>query len=391
MAAARRQVGVDVAYLAEFGLSGATVRAVSGDGASLGVAVGDVVPFAESICMASVSGNLPSVVADTRQDRATRRLAWQREVPMGAYAAAPVRTTDGVLFGGLCLAHRSPRAGLHAGTEQFMFAIAEVIGDELTIAQAATDQSSRERFAILGLLDDGCMSTVLQPVVDLVDGHTVGVEALTRFAVEPARPPNLWFSAAARHGLAVELEAAAISRALRVAPTLPPEWFLSVNASPALIEADVIGALLTDADADRLVIEITEHAPVDDYGTLSDALAPLRERGVRVAVDDAGAGFSSLRHVVRLQPDILKIDGSLVRGIDAEPLHRAMVESLVSFSDHGDALVVAEAVETPQELEALQELGVPTAQGYLFAAPCPRDDLRAQYPVAIPSALRTRG
>jgi EAL domain-containing protein (putative c-di-GMP-specific phosphodiesterase class I) len=383
VAAVRSHVGVDVAYLTQYGLTGAQVRAVAGDAGPFGLDVGAAVPLNESVCLASTTGRLPSVIPDTRRSLAARRLAWNRDTPIGAFAAAPVHLTDGGLFGALCLAHRSPRDDLGPSTEEFLNAMADVLGSELTDEHVARHQSARERQAIMELLDGERLSTVLQPIVRLDDGRTLGVEALTRFASAIPRPPNLWFGAAARHGLGVELEAAAISRAFRAVAVVPTTWHLAVNASPALLEANVFESLLVDDIADRLVIEVTEHAAVNDYRQLRSALRPLRDRGIRIAVDDAGAGFSSLRHVVELHPEVIKIDGSLVRGVDIGPLHRAMIESLTSFAHRSGATLVAEAVETPQELAVLQELGVHAAQGYLFAAPGAPADLRDEYPVSL--------
>ena len=152
----------------------------------------------------------------------------------------------------------------------------------------------------------------------------------------------------------------------------------------------MLGDLLLDDVAHRLVVEVTEHAAVTDYDALADRLERLRDRGIRVAVDDAGAGFASLRHVVELEPDVIKIDGSIVRGVDRAPLQAAMVETLGVFAERAGAVVVAEAVETPGELVTIRELGVPAAQGYLFASPGRPDDLRRQYPVVVPEASSRR-
>lgn len=385
----RRQAGVDAAYLVEYRPEGALVRAIVGDGDMVGLAVGMPQAPEDAIALAAVAGNVPPVLEDTRTHRAARRLAWERAAPIGAFAGVPVRLVDGTLFGGLCVAHRRATS-LGTGFHPFLAAMAEVVGDQLSDEQAVKQQSRREHEAVLGMFEEGRMTTVLQPIVDLADGRTLGVEALTRFTSTPPRPPNVWFAAAARQGLGLELEAAAISRAARLLPQLPADWHLAVNASPALIESDVLGDLLLDEVAHRLVVEVTEHAAVNDYGALNQRVHRLRERGIRVAVDDAGAGFASLRHVVELDPDVIKIDGSIVRGIDRAPLQAAMVETLCVFAARAGASVVAEAVETPDELVVLKDLGVPSAQGYLFASPGRPDDLRSQYPVVVPDAGRGR-
>lgn len=384
----RRQVGVDAAYLTQYGLAETRVRALAGRGGEVGVAVGATGPLHESACLAAITGRMPPTLADTRSRRASRRLAWDRERPIGAFAAAPVHLPDGTLFGGLCVAHRSPLPEFGPATEQFLAAIADVVGAQLADQEDPLGPSELERAAILHLFDEGQLSTVLQPVVDLASGRTLGVEALSRFATSPPRPPNLWFSAAARHGLGVELEAAAIQGAVSLLDELPRQWFMSVNASPALVQSGLIDDIGVEIPDRQLVVEITEHAAVADYAALSGTLGRLRGRGVRVAVDDAGAGFASLRHVVKLRPDTIKIDGSLIRNIDTEPLHRAMVDSLAAFSRATGATMVAEAVETPAELAVLQDMGIPAAQGYLFASPCPVEDLREEYPVAVPATLR---
>lgn len=385
VAAVQRQMGVDVAYLTEYGLTGTTVRAVAGRGEQVGLAVGATVPFEDSACLAAIAGRIPATLADTRRRRTARRLTWDRPTPIGALAAAAVHLPDGTLFGGLCIAHHAPLPEFGPATEQFLGAMADVVGAQL---DGQPDPSRLERATILHLFDEGQLSTLLQPVVDVQTGRTLGVEALSRFATSPARPPDLWFSAAARHGLGIDLEAIAIQRAVGLLDDLPSQWFMSVNASPALVASgflDHIGAGVPDR---RLVIEITEHAAVADYDALAGSLRRLRTNGVRVAVDDAGAGFASLRHVVKLRPDTIKIDGSLIRNIDTEPLHRAMVDSLASYSRTTGATMIAEAVETPAELAVLQDMGVPAAQGYLFASPCCPDDLRADYPVSVPEALQ---
>lgn len=389
LAAVRHHVDVDVAYLTAYGLGGAEVCVVSGDGSAVAISPGNVVPVDQSVCLASISGQIPRTVADTQQLRATRRLTSNRSSAIGALAAAPVHLPDGTLFGALCLAHHHALPALTPATEAFLAAMAEVIGAQLEEEETTRQDSKREREAVLALFDPGTMAIALQPIVDVATGLTRGVEALSRFATSPPRPPNLWYSAAARHDLGIELEAAAASRAIRFLPELPPDWYLAVNASPSVVACGALEDVLPEALVDRVVVEITEHAAVADYDHLNRRLQGLRERGLRVAVDDAGAGFASLRHVVRLQPDIIKVDGSLIRGIDVEPLHHAMVESLAAFAHRSGATLVAESVETPAELAMLQDLGVPTAQGFLFASPCTLADLRAQYPVTVPPAFRT--
>ncbi|WP_432543974.1 EAL domain-containing protein [Kineococcus sp. SYSU DK002] len=231
-----------------------------------------------------------------------------------------------------------------------------------------------DRLASLDALVAGTgRTTVVQPIVDLRSGRVVGAEALSRFASASgvARRPEQVFSDARSSGIGVRLEQAAITSALRMLPTLPPGAYLSVNASAEALLDDRTHELLLSAVPDRLVVEITEHDPVADYGALTEATSRLRGHGVRVAVDDAGAGFASLQHVLHLTPDIVKLDIAFVRGIDADPARRAVARALVGFASELGSTMVAEGVERQDELAVLTDLGVDCGQGYLLGRPTP--------------------
>ncbi len=208
-----------------------------------------------------------------------------------------------------------------------------------------------------------------QPIVDLRTREQVGVEALSRFESDPVRAPDAWFKEAVEVGLGIELELAAVRRAVAGLSRLPEPMYLSMNASHRLATNAWFLEELEDIPAKRLVVEITEHEPVDDYDELSKALDTLRARGIRIAIDDAGAGFSSLRHTLRIAPDILKIDMSITHDIDKDRGRRALASALASFAEEMGMAVIAEGVEEGAELATLLELGVRFGQGYLFGHP----------------------
>jgi EAL domain-containing protein (putative c-di-GMP-specific phosphodiesterase class I) len=208
-----------------------------------------------------------------------------------------------------------------------------------------------------------------QPIVDLNDCHVEGVEALARFTLHPDWGPGEWFGEAAAVGRRVELEQVALDRALEDVGRFPAEWFVSVNLSPETAISEGTIRSLGRAAVDRLVVEITEHAQVADYGELLGALADFRSGGGRLAIDDAGAGFASLRHVLVLLPDVIKLDISLTQRIDQDRNRRALASALVSFASETDATILAEGIETPAELETLRALGVRYGQGYYLARP----------------------
>ena len=209
-----------------------------------------------------------------------------------------------------------------------------------------------------------------QPVVDLARGTVTGFEALSRFPSAIGQGPDRWFAAAAAHGVGGELEQRAVAAILAHRPALAENCFLSVNVSPTAVCTDGIQQLLLEeGDLRGLVIEITEQSPVEDYEALAAALAPLRENGAAIAIDDAGAGYSSMRHIVALEPEFVKLDRSLVSGVDTDARKTAAISALGAFAGELDAWVVAEGIETATELGVLSDLKLPLAQGFLLGRP----------------------
>ncbi|MGA8680923.1 MAG: EAL domain-containing protein [Acidimicrobiales bacterium] len=215
-----------------------------------------------------------------------------------------------------------------------------------------------------------------QPIFDLWSGELFAFEALARFPGKPKRPPDQWFAEAHAAGLGVELEIASMRTALESLSGLPPGIGLCLNAGPdALADEEVLG-LLIESDPGRIVIELTEQVPVDDYPRLGDYLARLRLMGARLAIDDTGAGFASLAHILKLSPDLIKLDRALTTGIDCDPVRRALAAALVAFTEQTRAEIIAEGIETAGELAVLGELGIRYGQGYFLGRPKPLDSVR---------------
>jgi EAL domain-containing protein (putative c-di-GMP-specific phosphodiesterase class I)/AmiR/NasT family two-component response regulator len=229
--------------------------------------------------------------------------------------------------------------------------------------QAAVD---RIRRAVAG---DG-LQILFQPILDLRDRRVVGLEALARFSGPPNRSPELWFREAAGLGLSEDLELTAIRMALRSLDCVPPDAHLAVNTSHRTAMSPRLLDVLSQVDASRIVVEITEHEQADDYEAFRRSLEALRRRGVRVAIDDAGAGFS-LRHALALDPHILKLDISLTRDIDNDRARRALASALVRFAEEMDVTMIAEGIESDAELQELLGLGVTYGQGFLLGVPQP--------------------
>ena len=250
------------------------------------------------------------------------------------------------------------------------------LSDELEELKEDDERIQREQHGHLARIEQvlahkSALAMVFQPIVDLTDSSIVGVEALSRFAGKPLRSPDLWFEEAASVGLGPMLEMKAIAAALAQAAGLPEGAFLAVNVSPDLLLSGKLDYLVDDPICPRLVFELTEHVVVDDYGPIRSRIARFRNQGARIAIDDTGAGFSSMRHILLLQPEIIKLDQSLTHGVDHDPARRALASSLVSFAKDIGSDLIAEGVETADELQTLERLGAQWVQGFHIARPQP--------------------
>jgi EAL domain-containing protein (putative c-di-GMP-specific phosphodiesterase class I) len=213
--------------------------------------------------------------------------------------------------------------------------------------------------------------TAFQPIFDLHSCRVVGAEALARFTVEPVATPDVWFADADRAGYGLEMELLAIRTALSNVSALPSHLYVALNvAPPTLASPQLLATLLGSGIApERLVVEVTEHTSIPDYAPLQEARETLRHHGIRLAVDDAGSGYASFRHIVSLAPDIIKLDRALVAGVDHDEAGRALVAAVVMYALEAGAVLIAEGVETAAELAAIEDLGVDAAQGYHLGRP----------------------
>jgi diguanylate cyclase (GGDEF)-like protein len=231
-----------------------------------------------------------------------------------------------------------------------------------------TSSMRQQRQEILAMLArDGALRPVFQPLVALDSGAVAGFEALTLFG-GIAGGPERWFDQARRCGLAGALEARAMTLALG-SPDRPAGAFVSVNVSPSGLLGEAVMEALPD-DLRDVVVELTEHEAAD-APDLAGRLDELRRRGARIAVDDAGAGHAGLQQVMRVRPDIIKLDRGLVDGVAGDPARAALIECFVAFARRVDATVCAEGIESREDLRVLAALGVHYGQGYGLARPAP--------------------
>ncbi len=243
--------------------------------------------------------------------------------------------------------------------------------DTLAAQAGVTDGPDWDLMLAAACAGDG-LAAAYQPIVDVARGVIVGYEALARFEAWPERRPDRWFAAARERGCNAALESAALRTALRARRDLPANTFLTVNVSPDVVSSEPVRAVWRDEQELRgLVVELTEQAPVESYADLDGDLTALRAAGALIAVDDAGAGYAGLRHLLTLRPSIIKLDRDLIVDIDVDEAKRALVEMVGTFAGRVDAWLLAEGVERDGELDTLAALGVPLVQGYLLARPGP--------------------
>jgi EAL domain-containing protein (putative c-di-GMP-specific phosphodiesterase class I) len=254
------------------------------------------------------------------------------------------------------------------GLLEFADLTAVLIGRDV----AERTEAGRARETVRSIIATSAFESVVQPIVDVATGSVLGFEALTRFADGVA--PEIRFAEAAAAGVGLDLEMATLEAAVAGAKDLPGSAFLSLNVSPALILAGQPLGRVIGMARHRVVLEVTEHVAISDYGAFRQALAALRP-GAELAVDDAGAGFASLRHILELRPAFVKLDRSLIAGVESDEARQAMIVGLRHFSDSVGCELIAEGIETEAELGVVRNLGVPLAQGYLLGRPARVQDL----------------
>ncbi|MGM9473791.1 EAL domain-containing protein [Pseudarthrobacter sp. YS3] len=223
------------------------------------------------------------------------------------------------------------------------------------------------RKRIQSVLGNRLLLTALQPVHELPGGHITGFEALTRFVSSDGKDADAWFREADAVGLGPELELAALQCAISAAQGIPAHLFVAFNLSPASAADIRVQGLLENCGLamDKIIIELNGRASNELWNALIQALVPFRQRGLRVAVDGSGEGFTPAEQILSLRPDIIKLDRTLIEGILEEPDEPAVI----GLAKEVGAVLAAEGIETEPELAAVIELGMTAAQGFLLGRP----------------------
>jgi EAL domain-containing protein (putative c-di-GMP-specific phosphodiesterase class I) len=365
----REHLGMEIAFVSAFTGGDEVVIATSGDPRPMRLVPGKGRGIDETYCVRVLSGALPPAIPDARRHPITRELAVTADLGIGSYIGAPLRGPDGRPVGMLCCLSRGANPLLDEDAVRIMGLAAALVEDRMGCLGLPHRPAVSERVRrVRALLDTRDVHMVYQPIVRLDTRETVALEALARFDTTLFPTPVHAFTAAVQAGLGVELELLAVESALaRVDQLGHPAWVAVNLSAEALLDPRATALLRPYGPA--VGVEITEHTPVPDYGALVDVTEDLKAHGVHVAVDDAGAGFSSLRHVLQLRPTAIKLDIELIRGIDTDPVRQTLTRSVDLFAGSMGSVLVAEGVETEQECRTLRALGVRYGQGYLFGRP----------------------
>ncbi|MCK9896497.1 EAL domain-containing protein [Frankia sp. AgB32] len=393
----RRQLGMDLAMLARVEDDHLVLQVLRGDTAGFGMAAGDRLPRRAlpdevqpviaaarnspgdeptgphgatpgATPGATAGGAADGISGSTTGGTTDNDSAAGFGLPgVGAYACVPVHDGNGRLYGVLaCLAHL-PRPAAPERDGRFLRLMAAFLTDAVLDLQEMWTRRRRLWSQVSDVIDGGGPLVVFQPIFRLRDQTVVGLEALSRFP-GMAEDPQSWYANAATVGLATELERMAFARACAILHELPESLTLTINASPSTIIAGVLDLLPAFADG-RVVVEITEHEHITDDDRLLIAVELLRDRGIRIAIDDIGTGYAGLEQLLRLRPEIIKLDGVITRGIDTDPARRAIAVGLVQVAGETGGNIVAEGIETTGELATVMATGIPYGQGYLLGHP----------------------
>ncbi|TIX51090.1 sensor domain-containing phosphodiesterase [Alteraurantiacibacter aquimixticola] len=370
LAAVRGHLGLEIAFVSRYVGDGERELTHVDTDLDLPMGPGFREPVEESYCWHILQGRLPELIQDPADHPLTAELAITDMLPVGCHLNVPLRLSDGSVWGSFCALGRKPDRSLGQRDLKVVHAFASLAAERIEQAMEGEMALKAARERVTDMLDGSAITIFHQPIHALDTGEPVGVECLARFPNQNRLGPDAWFDDAEQVGLGVELEMAAVRAALDTIDHLPAGIYATVNVAPSTIMSGMLEAELEKVDTAQLVIEVTEHQQVADFGALAERLVRLKEK-VRIAIDDVGTGYSGLRHIVDLKPDMLKMDMALTREIDSDPARRALTGALVQLARDIGCLLVAEGIETQQECDTMTALGVACGQGYFFSRPLP--------------------
>jgi EAL domain-containing protein (putative c-di-GMP-specific phosphodiesterase class I) len=373
---ARRYLAMDVGFVSEFVQDDRVFRYTDAAHEGNPIQIGASDPLEKSFCHYIAQGLIPSILTDASLDAVAATLPVTKAIPVGAHLSVPLRYPDGTPFGSLCCFSFTPNQGLNSQDLGVLRMCADVVSAVLEQERRASSEAATRKARIKRLIDTASFDMAFQPIYQLATGRLLGFEALSRFPTETSRAPDVWFAEAEAVGLGLDLEYLACRKALEALSVFDESLRITVNLSPQAIVSPRFADVFAAVPVERVVVEMTEHAVVEDYDALRTALAVHRQRGLRLAIDDVGAGHSTFRHILDLSPELVKLDRTLIHGLHRDSARRALAEALTMYGRRIGCEVIAEGVEDAADLAVMGEIGITRVQGFLLGRPMPLDAAR---------------
>jgi EAL domain-containing protein (putative c-di-GMP-specific phosphodiesterase class I) len=370
----RKHLDMDVAFIAKFVDKERVIKIVDAKNEVSSINVGDSDPIDDTYCEKIVDNVLPNIINNTKENDITSKLEITNKLSIGSYIGVQIILSTGEIYGTFCCYKHSPDDTLNQRDLSFLNAIADIASELIEKNVEAEFSHNEMKVKITSVLEQNEINIHYQPIFNLHSNKIIGYESLSRFNTIPYESPDIWFAEASQVNLGEELEILAIKSAIKGIDEFNLDTYIAINTSPAYVLNGALALALQGVNLERIILEITEHAPIKNYPDFRKALEPLRNQGLRIAIDDAGSGYSSFQHVLELEADIIKLDITLTQNINSNDRKYLLATALCAFSKAINCSIIAEGVETIEELNSLRELGVDSVQGYLLGRPMPIKD-----------------
>ena len=367
----REHLGMEVAFISQFINNTRVFKTVDAKDNISPININDSDPINETYCAKIVDNELPNIIHDTKYNKITSKLAITDKLSIGSYIGVPIKLSTGETYGTICCFKYSADDTLNLRDLSFFKAIADIAAELIETKHLIELNYNEVRMRIISVIESNEIEIYYQPIIDLLSNKIIGFESLSKFNATPYQSPDIWFAEASKVDLGEKLEMMAIKNAIKGSFEFKDDTYLSINTSPEYVLNGAVARALDGVNLKRIILEVTEHTPIKNYSGFRDALKPLREQGMRLAIDDAGSGYSSFQHVLELEADIIKLDITLTQNIHSNPKKYLLVKALCVFSKAIHCSIIAEGVETVEELDSLRELGVDSVQGYLLGHAMP--------------------
>ncbi|MGK0398095.1 MAG: putative signal transduction protein with EAL and GGDEF domain, partial [Gammaproteobacteria bacterium] len=311
-AVVRKHFDMEVAFISEFINQKRVIKNVDSKNNTVPLTVGYSDPLDKTYCKKIVDNELPNIIHNTQNNDITNNLAVTEALLIGSYIGVPITLSNGIVYGTLCSYKSSPDETLNQRDLSFINAIADIASVLIEKNIEIELKQKKIKTKILSILDQNKIDIYYQPIFSLESNKITGYEALSRFNATPYRSPDIWFREASQVGLGEELEILAIQNTIAGIGEFKEDIYISINTSPKHVLNGAIAHVLDGVDLKRIVLEVTEHEPISNYSDFRKALDPLRKQGLQLAIDDAGSGYSSFKHILELEADIIKLDINLI-------------------------------------------------------------------------------